>query len=997
MSHQVALAFEDGVTRFIQVDDDQTVADASYRARINIPLDCRDGACGTCKSLCESGEFDGGSYIDDALTEDEAAQGYCLPCQMKPRSDLVLQIPSTSAVAKTQAATFTGTIVDITRHSDSTIGFSIETPERAKLAFLPGQYVNVHVPGTDDTRSYSFSSAPDDERLTFLVKLTPGGVMSTWLSERAQVGDEVRFTGPNGSFFLRDTRRPVLLLAGGTGLAPILAILKKVRADGDNRQLHLVYGVSKDEDLVELDTLAGLADQIDGFTWDYCVSDPGTGAPNKGYVMSLIRDEHLYDGDVAVYLCGPPPMVEAVRTHFTDQQLTPTGFYYEKFALSGPAPAPTSGPAAAPTSGPAAGATSPAGTTTGPVTGSAPAEPGEGGDRAPGGTPADETVTDADAAYGTETDSGTVGGAAEPAVQETDPETGLTQVAAPTVGVQVTGAGAVLLEDPSGRGLAGQEIFAADAELAPLGSGGSGPERTDPTDPADPTERTATARTLMGQDLWPAREGDAGQPAQLDEASTLVTDPDARSLAGQAIFAAGEIEPLHEPRPVPAAATTDANGTTAGAGSTDVTGTGTGGYEIGEEHPDVGESDAIFEAREALELGALALTIGRLSTTQLAGYRLLAEATVPYVQGDRFVDAAAYTETNAAFHDYLFTLTGNEHLLQAYQRLGVRGHMDQTLRNATWCDPRCAQDHLDIVTAFEGGDRDAARTLISEHAARSKETTRRAMREQAATRRPAFVTPGRFAGQVVVVTGAAQGIGEAVARRIHAEGGALVLADRSELVQELADELGGDTPAEAVVTDLETYSGARSVVDHAVARHGRVDVAIHNVGGAIWFKPFQEFTPEQIDAEIARSLMTTLYGCRAVLEPMVEAGRGTIVNVSSIATGGIHRVPYAAAKGGVNAITRALAVEAAEHGVRVVATAPGGTEAPPRRVPRGPSPEGEAEQEWFQAHIDQTLASAPMHRYGTLDEQAAAITFLASQEAGYITGTVLPVGGGDLG
>ncbi|GEM_PF-193684 len=383
---------------------------------------------------------------------------------------------------------------------------------------------------------------------------------------------------------------------------------------------------------------------------------------------------------------------------------------------------------------------------------------------------------------------------------------------------------------------------------------------------------------------------------------------------------------------MPAAATTDAGGTTAGAGSTDVTGTGTGGSEIGEEHPDVGESDAIFEAREALELGALALTIGRLSTTQLAGYRLLAEATVPYVQGDRFVDAAAYTETNAAFHDYLFTLTGNEHLLQAYQRLGVRGHMDQTLRNATWCDPRCAQDHLDIVTAFEGGDRDAARTLISEHAARSNETTRRAMREQAATRRPAFVTPGRFAGQVVVVTGAAQGIGEAVARRIHAE------------------------------------------------------------GGAIWFKPFQEFTPEQIDAEIARSLMTTLYGCRAVLEPMVEAGRGTIVNVSSIATGGIHRVPYAAAKGGVNAITRALAVEAAEHGVRVVATAPGGTEAPPRRVPRGPSPEGEAEQEWFQAHIDQTLASAPMHRYGTLDEQAAAITFLASQEAGYITGTVLPVG-----
>src|SRR3954453_7421369 len=99
MDHRVALAFEDGVTRFITCRDDQTVADASYRARINIPLDCRDGACGTCKALCESGEYDAGTYIDDALTADEAKRGYALPCSMKPLSDLVLQIASTSAVA----------------------------------------------------------------------------------------------------------------------------------------------------------------------------------------------------------------------------------------------------------------------------------------------------------------------------------------------------------------------------------------------------------------------------------------------------------------------------------------------------------------------------------------------------------------------------------------------------------------------------------------------------------------------------------------------------------------------------------------------------------------------------------------------------------------------------------------------------------------------------------------------------------------------------------
>jgi benzoate/toluate 1,2-dioxygenase reductase component len=242
------------------------------------------------------------------------------------------------------------------------VSFTVETPDRDRLAFLPGQYVNIAVPGTQETRSYSFSNAPDDTRLTFLVKLTPGGVMSDYLAERTAVGDAISFTGPNGSFFLRETERPVLLLAGGTGLAPILSILRKLRTDCATRPVHLVYGVSTDADLVDLEALDELAGGIEGFTWGHCVAGPDSAAPNKGYVMSLIRSEHLYDGDVAVYLCGPPPMVEAVRTHFADTGVEPTGFYYEKFALSGAAPAArdTAPPAAAAAVAPAQAAVPPA-------------------------------------------------------------------------------------------------------------------------------------------------------------------------------------------------------------------------------------------------------------------------------------------------------------------------------------------------------------------------------------------------------------------------------------------------------------------------------------------------------------------------------------------------------------------------------------------------------------------------------------------------------------
>jgi dihydroxycyclohexadiene carboxylate dehydrogenase len=259
-------------------------------------------------------------------------------------------------------------------------------------------------------------------------------------------------------------------------------------------------------------------------------------------------------------------------------------------------------------------------------------------------------------------------------------------------------------------------------------------------------------------------------------------------------------------------------------------------------------------------------------------------------------------------------------------------------------------------------------------------------------------TPQRFAGQVVMVTGAAQGIGRGVALAVASEGGQLVLVDRSPLVEDVLAEVRA-AGAEAIMinADLETWEGAAQSVAAAKSTFGRTDVLINNVGGTIWAKPFQEYAPEQIEAEIRRSLFPTLWCCRAVLPEMVARRAGVIVNISSIATRGIYRIPYSAAKGGVNALTASLAMEHADDGIRINAVATGGTEAPPRRVPRNAQPLSEQEQTWYQGIVEQTIASSLMHRYGSIDEQVRAILFLASAEASYITGTVLPVGGGDQG
>jgi len=262
-----------------------------------------------------------------------------------------------------------------------------------------------------------------------------------------------------------------------------------------------------------------------------------------------------------------------------------------------------------------------------------------------------------------------------------------------------------------------------------------------------------------------------------------------------------------------------------------------------------------------------------------------------------------------------------------------------------------------------------------------------------------MIHEGRFDGKVVVVTGAAQGIGETVATAVAHEGGQVALVDRSSLIEGLSEKLtAGGAKTLALVGDLEQYGECVGVMARTHEHFGRIDILINNVGGTIWAKPYAEYSDAEIEAEIRRSLFPTLWCCRAVLPYFLDAGRGTIVNVSSVATRGVNRAPYAAAKGGVNALTASLAFEYADQGIRMVATAPGGTTAPERRVPRGTVTEqSDQEKTWYQQVVDQTVSSSLMKRYGTLEEQAAGILFLASDEASYITGVTLPIAGGDLG
>jgi benzoate/toluate 1,2-dioxygenase reductase subunit len=336
MTFTIALQFEDGVTRFIDCAPNETLSDAAYRQKINIPLDCRDGACGTCRCHCEAGEYDlpESSYIEDALTAEEAAERIILACQTRPRSDCVVQVPASSAVCKTGVSAHAGTVASVERVSDSTIVFSIDLDNGDGVSFLPGQYVNVAIPGTELTRSYSFSSPPGAKRVSFLVRNVPGGRMSRHLIEEAKPGQRMSFTGPYGSFYLREVNRPVLFLAGGTGIAPFLSMLDALAQQDIKQPVRLVYGVTNDHDLVALEQLEAARERLPGFEYRTCVVDEKSAHPRKGYVTGHIEQEWLNGGDVDIYLCGPVAMVEAVRQWLEHSGQQPASFHYEKFSAS---------------------------------------------------------------------------------------------------------------------------------------------------------------------------------------------------------------------------------------------------------------------------------------------------------------------------------------------------------------------------------------------------------------------------------------------------------------------------------------------------------------------------------------------------------------------------------------------------------------------------------------------------------------------------------------
>ncbi len=262
----------------------------------------------------------------------------------------------------------------------------------------------------------------------------------------------------------------------------------------------------------------------------------------------------------------------------------------------------------------------------------------------------------------------------------------------------------------------------------------------------------------------------------------------------------------------------------------------------------------------------------------------------------------------------------------------------------------------------------------------------------------------RLADNVCVVTGAGQGIGRAAARRLGQEGGKIVVADRIDAgaTRTLTELHERGVDAMKVLVDLSTFAGAQNLITQVLDVYEQIDVLVNNVGGTIWIKPFHLYTEEEVKLEIERSLYPTLWCCLAVLPIMMKQKSGSIVNLGSQSVRGLYRAPYATSKGGILALSKVLAMEYGRYGIRVNAMSPGGTDTADRVTPRQLIRPGlvadagdNAEAEDYRREMAQDIRNQQaLQRRGLPEEQAAAIAFLASDDASFITGQVIDCSGG---
>jgi alkene monooxygenase reductase len=333
----------------IEVEPGESVLQAILRQGRFVKYGCKHGGCSTCRAEVVEGEYELSDNTSFSLSDADRSAGVVLLCSTFTVDDeLVIDVSQTMddlspddylAGQNVQECVAKVDVIETLAHDIRWLGLRIDDP--AGFSFAAGQYVEVAVPGRADTwRSFSMANPPEEKgRIDLIIKVIPGGAFSAILDTKLKCGDEIPVRGPLGQFGVRLSHRPMIMVAGGSGMAPILAMLKDLAVTGNRRAVTFFYGARTRRDLFMLDELNALAAAHDWLTFVPALSEPGAAdegwTGETGLVTEILARHYPSTKGREAYLCGPPPMIDAAIEVFKATGCKERHIFFDRFVPSG--------------------------------------------------------------------------------------------------------------------------------------------------------------------------------------------------------------------------------------------------------------------------------------------------------------------------------------------------------------------------------------------------------------------------------------------------------------------------------------------------------------------------------------------------------------------------------------------------------------------------------------------------------------------------------------
>ena len=323
-----------GATFF--VNEGESILNAALRQSVMLPYSCKNGTCGSCKGVIESGEVHYPFHPPMALSREDMGEGRALLCQAEPIEDLVIQIREIEAVRDIQVRKMPARVIEKTLLTPEVMRLKIKLPNAQRLQFLAGQYIDILLP-ENKRRAFSIASSPLSEDVIELhIRHIDGGGFTGWVFEEMKERDILRLEGPMGTFFIRNdqTNRPMILMGGGTGFAPLKSMIEDLLAHNDTRPLHLFWGVRNQAELYMHEQAQQWAAQHDHIHYSTALSEPMTEeqADNfTGFVHEAVLQQYPDLSSHDIYMSGPPAMIDASRTAFLENGAEKRRIFFDSF------------------------------------------------------------------------------------------------------------------------------------------------------------------------------------------------------------------------------------------------------------------------------------------------------------------------------------------------------------------------------------------------------------------------------------------------------------------------------------------------------------------------------------------------------------------------------------------------------------------------------------------------------------------------------------------